>query len=85
MQQTASGGAAAVPGSKSRTTYVLLAFFLGGFGAHNFYAGYTGRAVAQLLVTLLVGWLLVPLIGVWIWVIVEMFVVKQDAKGEAFI
>src|SRR5262245_27835588 len=33
---------------KSRTTYILLGVFLGPLGAHNFYAGYTGRAVGQL-------------------------------------
>ena len=31
----------------------LLAIFLGAFGVHNFYLGYTGKAVAQLLITLL--------------------------------
>lgn len=31
----------------------LLAIFLGGFGAHNFYLGYNGRAIAQLLITVL--------------------------------
>lgn len=35
----------------------LLGIFLGGFGVHNFYLGYNGKAVAQLLLTLL-GWIL---------------------------
>ena len=39
--------------AKSRVVYVLLALFLGGFGAHNFYAGYNGKAVTQLSINLL--------------------------------
>ena len=30
----------------------LLAFFLGFFGIHNFYLGYKGKAIAQLLITI---------------------------------
>jgi TM2 domain-containing membrane protein YozV len=54
---------------------------LGTLGIHNFYAGYRGRAVAQLLITLLTGWLVVPLIGVVIWAIYEVITVKSDAAG----
>jgi hypothetical protein len=41
-------GNAVIPGTptKSRVAYVLLGLFLGGLGIHNFYAGYTGKAVA---------------------------------------
>lgn len=67
---------------KSRLVYILLAWFLGAFGVHNFYAGYTGRGVAQLLITLLLGWLIVPLVIVGIWVLVEMCVVKTDAQNR---
>ena len=35
---------------KSKITAGLLGLFLGGFGVHNFYLGYTGRAVAQLVI-----------------------------------
>ena len=37
---------------KSRLCAFLLAFILGVFGAHNFYLGKTGCAVAQLILTL---------------------------------
>lgn len=77
--------APAQPIAKSRVAYVLLGIFLGGLGIHNFYAGYNGKAIAQLLVTLLLGWLVIPLVAVWIWVIVELIVVEQDAQGVAFI
>ena len=67
--------------NKSRLTYILLGVFLGGLGIHNFYAGYVGRGIAQLILTLLTGWLIVPLIAIWLWVIIEVCIVKKDAKG----
>ena len=45
------------PQAKSKVAAGLLGIFLGCFGVHNFYLGYTGKAVAQLLLTLL-GWIL---------------------------
>jgi TM2 domain-containing membrane protein YozV len=38
---------------KSKVAAGLLGIFLGTFGVHNFYLGYTGKAVAQLLITVL--------------------------------
>lgn len=38
---------------KSKVAAGLLGIFLGSFGVHNFYLGYTGKAIAQLLITLL--------------------------------
>ena len=38
---------------KSKLVAGLLGLFLGGYGVHNFYLGYTGKAVAQLLITVL--------------------------------
>lgn len=37
--------------------------------------------MAQLLITLLVGWLILPLFAEWIWVIVEIVVTTHDAGG----
>jgi len=39
--------------SKSKIAAGLLGIFLGSLGVHNFYLGYTNKAVTQLLVTLL--------------------------------
>jgi TM2 domain-containing membrane protein YozV len=67
---------------KSRTTYIVLGIFLGAFGVHNFYAGYTGRAVGQLCLTILtLGYL-----GIvsWIWAIIEICIVEKDSTGLAF-
>lgn len=37
--------------AKSKLVAGLLGLFLGGLGIHNFYLGYTGKAVAQLLLS----------------------------------
>ncbi len=50
---------------KSRTAAGILGILLGIFGAHNFYLGYTGRAIAQLLITILSGLILSPVSFVW--------------------
>lgn len=39
-------------GQKSKIAAGLLGIFLGSLGIHNFYLGYTGKAVAQLVITL---------------------------------
>ncbi len=47
------GLTAAVNGNaKSKLVAGLLGIFLGSLGVHNFYLGFTGKAVAQLLITL---------------------------------
>lgn len=38
---------------KSKIAAGVLGILLGGFGIHNFYLGFTGKAVAQLLITVL--------------------------------
>ncbi|MEO8662028.1 MAG: NINE protein [Bryobacteraceae bacterium] len=65
--------------SKNRTSYVLLGVFLGAFGAHNFYAGYTYRAVAQLAITLCT--LFTGAFVSWIWALVEVCVVERDHRN----
>jgi hypothetical protein len=40
------------PGDKSRLTAGLLGIFLGAFGVHRFYLGYTSIGVLQILVTI---------------------------------
>ncbi|WOI28731.1 TM2 domain-containing protein [Sulfitobacter dubius] len=67
--------------------YVLWAF-LGGFGAHRFYLGKTGSAVAMLLLTIfsiltmaiLIG--MFTLIAVGIWVIVDAFLIPGMINNE---
>lgn len=67
--------------SKSRLTYILLGLFLGGLGIHNFYAGYTNKALTQLLLNLFLFWTIVVPLGITVWVIVELCTVDTDANG----
>lgn len=50
---------------KSKIVAGVLGILLGTFGIHNFYLGYTGKALAQLLLTVLTCGLLSPIIGIW--------------------
>lgn len=67
---------------KSRVAYIVLAIFLGELGIHNFYAGYAGRGVAQLLITILSFGLLFWIS--WIWALVELCVMTNDGRGVPF-
>ena len=50
---------------KSKIAAGLLGILLGAFGVHNFYLGYTGKAVAQLLITILSCGTLSIISGIW--------------------
>ena len=50
---------------KSKLAAGLLAIFLGTLGVHNFYLGFTKRAVIQLLVSLLTFGIGAPVIAIW--------------------
>jgi TM2 domain-containing membrane protein YozV len=56
---------------KSMLAAYLLWFFLGWFGAHNFYLRRTGVAIAQLILTL-TG---VGFVVTFVWVIVDAFLI----------
>ena len=73
---------------KSKMAAGLLGIFLGSLGVHNFYLGYTGKAVAQLLLTL-VGWIACGLgpAAASIWGLVEGIMlltgsIDKDADGN---
>ena len=61
------------PNAKSKMAAGLLGIFLGQWGVHNFYLGYTGKAVAQLLLSIfgyillfvVVGFFMVAAAGIW--------------------
>lgn len=66
--------------SKSKMAAGLLGIFLGGWGVHNFYLGYTGKAIAQIVLTFCFG------IGA-IWGLIEGILIlcgkiDKDAKGN---
>lgn len=79
--------------AKSKLAAGLLGIFLGSFGVHNFYLGYTSKAVTQLVLTIVgivlscvaVGVFLV--MGIGIWGLVEGIMIltgkiNTDAKGN---
>lgn len=51
--------------SKSKLVAGLLGIFLGAYGVHNFYLGNTGKAVAQLLISLLTCGLGATITSIW--------------------
>ena len=84
---------APAPDAKSKLVAGLLGIFLGTFGVHNFYLGYTGKAITQLVLTI-VGYILCCVvvgvflvIGIWIWSLVEAIMIltgkiNVDGKGN---
>ncbi len=64
----------------------LLGILLGAFGVHNFYLGYTGKAVAQLLITVLSLGFLSFVSAIWgfiegILILIGSDNFRTDAKG----
>lgn len=53
------------PNAKSKIAAGLLGIFLGAFGVHNFYLGFTGKAIAQLLISLLSCGFLAFVSSIW--------------------
>ncbi len=70
--------------NRNRAVYILLAICAGLLGVHNFYAGYKWRGIAQLAITIFLGWLIIPVGLVWLWVLIEIFTVEKDAAGVPF-
>lgn len=69
MHQYPQQGGPMPVSQKSRVAAGVLAILLGSLGIHNFYLGFIGKGVAQLLITLLsfgiLSWVS------WIWALVE--------------
>jgi len=66
---------------KSKLVAGLLGIFLGGFGIHNFYLGFTTKAIIQIIVSIVTCGL-----GAW-WGIIEGILIlvgniKVDANGN---
>lgn len=70
---------------KSKIAAGILGIFFGAFGVHNFYLGYNGKAVAQLLISILSCGALTFVS--YIWGLVEAIMIltgsiNVDAKGN---
>lgn len=73
---------------KSKITAGILGIFLGCFGVHNFYLGYNGKAIAQLLITLLSIFLLSWVSAIWgliEGILILTGSIKEDASGNDLI
>lgn len=73
------------PEQKSRLAAGLLGIFLGLFGVHNFYLGFNGKAIAQLLITILSCFVLSPVSAIWGFIEAIMILTgstKTDASGN---
>ena len=53
------------PKAKSKIVAGILGILLGCFGVHNFYLGYTSKAIAQLLISVLSCFILSPIAAIW--------------------
>ena len=68
---------------KSGVFYILLAFFLGTLGIHNFYAGFWKRGLTQLFLTLFSPlFLFLPLIITSLWALFELLFKNKSADGH---
>jgi TM2 domain-containing membrane protein YozV len=70
------------PAAKNRMTFIVLGVLLGPFGAHNFYAGYKNKGIAQLLLTVLTLGLASPMS--WVWAVIDVCTIDQNSKGVKF-
>ena len=76
VQSSTNGGEC-----KSKMAAGLLGIFLGSFGVHNFYLGYTGKAVAQLVLTIFTC----GISGIWGFIegiLILCGSIKVDGKGN---
>ena len=73
---------------KSKLAAGLLGIFLGSLGVHNFYLGHTGKAVGQLVGTIVGYVLLIVVIGIFIiagisiWALIEGILILSARPGS---
>lgn len=68
---------------KSKIAAGLFGIFLGSFGVHNFYLGFTGKAVAQLLITVLSCGILSPISAIW-GLIEGILILSGEKSADAY-
>ncbi len=77
-----------IPTGKSKVAAGILGILLGCFGVHNFYLGYTGKAVAQLLITILSCFILSPISAIWGFIegiLILCGSIDKDANGHKLV
>lgn len=68
--------------SKSKLAAGLFGIFLGSFGVHNFYLGYNGKAIAQLLISVLSCGTLAVVSSIW-GLVEGILILTGDTKTDA--
>lgn len=73
--------------SKSKLVAGLLALFTGTLGIHNFYLGYNGKGIAQLLITIIGACVFIGPFITGIWALIEAILIftgriDHDAAGN---
>ena len=58
------------------------ACFSGVWVSTIFMPGYYGRGAAQLIITLLLGWVIIGIVVTVLWALIEICTVKEDANGD---
>lgn len=84
MNQGQSYAQAYVQKNKSKMVAGLLGIFLGAFGIHNFYLGYTTKAIIQLCITLLtcgIGAIVTCIWGIIEGILILCGSINVDARG----
>ncbi|MFI3325896.1 MAG: TM2 domain-containing protein [Clostridia bacterium] len=81
-QVTVEANVVRVTGQKNKLVAGILGLFLGGFGVHNFYLGFYGKGIVQILLC----WTGISAI----WALIEAILIltghiNQDAKGNYLI
>jgi TM2 domain-containing membrane protein YozV len=74
------------PLAKSKVVAGLLGIFLGGFGVHRFYLGYTGIGLTMLLVGIVGGIVTFGILWavVWIWGFIEGILYLVGSPGTSW-
>lgn len=70
---------------KSRMAAGLLGILLGGLGVHNFYLGYTGKAVLQLILCLFTVGTVSSIWGLIEGIMILTGSIKKDGKGNPLV
>ena len=68
--------------AKDKTVFLVLGILLGSLGIHNFYAGYTGKGIIQLCISVLSCGFLAIISTIW--GIIDALTVEKDASGVPF-
>lgn len=80
-QQAVNAANNANSAAKSKLAAGLLGIFLGGFGVHNFYLGYTKKAVIQLVICLVGSCIAVGPVIAEVWGLIEGIFYLMGKEG----